>query len=230
MSHVTRSEAPKQTIQDGDKEIVVTDEKMWQQENMMVLSILQSSLETSILEAYSYYENTKYLWDTLQKVYGNVSNLSCMFEVKQAHNNLHQEGMEFTQYLENFRSLWFELEMLSPISTDPAALNERCEQDKRFGLLLNLNPVYNDLIKHILRSGKLSTLEEVCAHIQKEKGSLDLFGGKGDLALENKAVETPQANKVTYMHEERRFEGYEHCKKRTQEGAMLDRPPTSQAT
>jgi len=42
----------------------------------MVLSVLQSSLDSSIMEAYSHYETAKELWDTLHKVYGNTSNLT----------------------------------------------------------------------------------------------------------------------------------------------------------
>ena len=48
-----------------------TEDKKRGQEDLMVLSIIQNSLETSILEAYSCCETSKELWDTLQKVYGN---------------------------------------------------------------------------------------------------------------------------------------------------------------
>uniref|UniRef100_A0A0D2ZYX2 Uncharacterized protein n=2 Tax=Brassica oleracea var. oleracea TaxID=109376 RepID=A0A0D2ZYX2_BRAOL len=53
--------------------------------------------------------------------------------------------------------------MLRPASLDPDVLNERKEQDKVFALLFTLNPGYSDLIKHILRSEKLPSLEELCA-------------------------------------------------------------------
>ncbi|CAM8981982.1 unnamed protein product [Rhodiola kirilowii] len=185
----------------------------------MVLSIIQNSLEASILEAYSYCETAKDLWDTLQTVYGNTSNLSRVFEVKKAINNLCQEDMEFTQHFGKFRSLWAELEMLRPSTIDPATINERREQDKVFGLLLTLNPTYNDLIKHILRADKLPTLEEMCAQIQKEQGSLGLFGGKGELSMANKA-EAAQANKVVYKSEERKVFTCEFCKKK---GHMKDK-------
>src|SRR5690606_27723988 len=72
---------------------------------------------------------------------------------------------------------------------------------------------FNDLIKHILRSPKLPSIEEVCAQIQKEEGSLGLFGGKGEMSLANHA-ETVQANKAAYKAEERRSGGNcDHCKK-----------------
>ncbi|KAL0641477.1 hypothetical protein Bca4012_103059 [Brassica carinata] len=218
--HITSGEAPKLITQGGDKESVSEAEaEKWQQEDMMVMSALHSSLEPSILDAYSYCETAKELWETLKKVYGNTSNLSRVFEVKKSLNDLTQEDMEFTRHLGRFRTLWSELEMLRPSTTDPELLNERREQDKVFGLLLTLNPSYSGLIQHMLRAEKLPDLEDACAQIQKEQGSIGLFGGKGDLSLANAArtdhEEIPQANKAAHgKYEDRKFNGNcDHCKK-----------------
>ncbi|KAF8051915.1 hypothetical protein N665_1648s0001 [Sinapis alba] len=127
------------------------EEDKWAQEDLMVLSVMLSSLDGPIMEAYSYCETAKQLWDTLQKVYGNVSNLSRVFQVKKAISCLNQEDMDFNHHFGKFRALWAELEMLRPSTTDPIALEERREQDKVFALLLTLNSSYNDLIKHMLR-------------------------------------------------------------------------------
>ncbi|KAL0641523.1 hypothetical protein Bca4012_102753 [Brassica carinata] len=212
--HITQSEAPKLITYEGDKEIVECDEEKWEQDDQLVMSILQRSLEVSILEAYSYCETAKDLWDTLKKVYGNISNLSRVFEVKRAINSLTQEDMEFTKNLGRFRALWSELEMLRPGTTNLDELAERREQDKVFGLLLTLNPSYNSLIKHILRSGKLPDLEEVCAQVQKEEGSIGLFGGKGEITLANQA-EVPQANRASSnQYDAKKFTGNcDHCKR-----------------
>ena len=188
---VVEGKGAKQTSlgEDGKEDVDAAkgDGKKEGQADLMVLSIIQNSLAPHILEAYSYCETSKELWDTLQKVYGNVSNISRVFEVKRAINTLTQEDTDFSKHFGKFRSLWAELEMLRPSSVDPEVLNERKEQDKVFALLFTLNPVYGGLIKHILRSDKLPDLEELCAQIQKEQGSVELFGGKGDLILANKA-------------------------------------------
>ena len=220
--HLTTGDAPKLITQRGDQEEVSNEAAVekWQQEDMLVISVLHASLEPAILDDYSYCESAKELWDTLKKVYGNTSNLSRVFEVKQAINGLVQEDMEFTKHLGRFRSLWSELEILRPSTTDPDQLNERREQDKVFGLLLTLNPSYNHLINHMLRADKLPDLEDVCAQVQKEQGSMGLFGGKGELSLANKAAqddptEAPQANKASHgKYEDRKFNGNcDHCKK-----------------
>ena len=111
--HITAGEAPRAITQEGDAES--SEESVvekWQQEDMMVMSVLHASLEPAILDAYSYCETAKELWDTLKKVYGNVSNLNRVFEVKKAINELTQDDMEFTKHLGRFRTLWSELEML----------------------------------------------------------------------------------------------------------------------
>lgn len=94
--------------------------------------------------------------------------------------------------------------MLRLSSTDPIDLEERREQEKVFALLLTLNSSYNDLIKHMLKAKKLPSLDDVCAQIQKDQGSVELFGGKGDLnmapkaeAAEYKAAFKPENRRVT---------------------------------
>ncbi|XP_010496984.1 PREDICTED: uncharacterized protein LOC104774015 [Camelina sativa] len=210
--HVETDQLPKKANKgDGkeeteeDKEAELEKEAKWFQEDQTVLAILQNSLDAPILEAYSYCETAKELWDTLANVYGNITNLTRVFEVKKAINCLHQEDLEFTKHFGKFRSLWAELEMLRPSTIDPAILNERKEQDKVFGLLLTLNPAFNDLIKHILRGDKLPTLDDVCAQVQKEQGSLGLFSGKEELVMANKGI---------YKHEERKTAVCDHCKKK----------------
>ncbi|KAL0641708.1 hypothetical protein Bca4012_103634 [Brassica carinata] len=209
--HITPGEAPKLITQgEDDGEAASNAAEKWYQEDMLVMSVLHASLEPAILDAYSYCESAKELWDTLKKVYGNTSNLSRVFEVKQAINNLVQEDMEFTKHLGRFRSLWSEMEMLRPSTTDADELNKRREQDKVFGLLLTLNPAYNGLIQHLLREDILPDLEDVCARIQKEQGSIGLFAKKGDLSLASRANKAAAHGKF----EERRFNGNcDHCKK-----------------
>lgn len=88
------------------------EDSKWFQEDQTVHAILQSSLEQSILAAYSYSETAKDLWDTLKGVYGNVSTLNRIYEVKKALNSLQQEEKSFTKHFGEFRSLWAELETL----------------------------------------------------------------------------------------------------------------------
>ena len=76
-------------------------------------------------------------------------------------------------------------------------------------MLLTLNPGYDDLIRHILRNKELPSLDEVCAEIQKEHGSVGLFKRKGELVMANQAEGAESkpagvANKGYYKPEEKK--------------------------
>ena len=108
--------------------------------------------------------------------------------------------------------------MLRPSTNDPDTLEARREQDKVFGLLLTLNPSFNDVVRHILRDKELPGYDEVCARLQKEIGSDGLFGGgKGGLSLAHKAekVESASANKAYFKPRRGGDKSVtcEHCKK-----------------
>ncbi|KAL0705883.1 hypothetical protein Bca4012_072308 [Brassica carinata] len=176
--HITTSEAPRKITQGADgKEIVVVDEGKWGQEDLMVLSSLQGSLDTPIMEAYSHCETAKQLWETLHKIYGNTSNLTRIFEVKRAINNLQQEKMDFTKHFGKYSQLWSELDMLRPSTNDPNIIEERREQDKVFGLLLTLNP--NGLLGgkgELYMANKVEKVENAAAN----KAHFKPRGGGGD--------------------------------------------------
>ena len=106
----------------------------------------------------------------MHKVYGNTSNLTRIFAVKRAINNLQQKEGDFTKHLGKYSQLWSELEMLRPSTNDPDTLEARREKDKTFGLLLTLSPSFNDVVKHILRDKEIPCYDEVCAQLQKEIG------------------------------------------------------------
>ena len=136
-----------------------------------------------------------------------------MYELKKAINDLSQEEMEFNDHFGKFNSLWGELDSFRHSTIDPIILHERREQDKVFGLLLTLNPTFNDLVKHILRSDKLPSLEEVCSQIKKEQGSQDLFEGKESLSLASQAAASPLSLKVYHKKEEGRCLKCDHYKR-----------------
>ncbi|CAL9238766.1 unnamed protein product [Arabidopsis halleri] len=195
------------TFEDLKKLDESIDKDTWKQDDLNVLSALHCSLETSILEGYSYCETSKELWDTLANVFGNESNLTRIYEIKKALGELSQEDSDFNAHFGKYRSLVAELEMLRPFTTDAKTLKERREQDLVFGLMLTLNSSYTDVIQHILRDDKIPTLEQVCAKIQREYGSQGLFGSKGE--------SLPTANKVGMVKQDDKKTWFcDHCKKK----------------
>ncbi|KAF8058987.1 hypothetical protein N665_1239s0001 [Sinapis alba] len=185
-SHIIGADTSKRMMaQEEVQAHALKNEDKWVQEDQLALEIIHNSLSESILEAYSHCKTTKDLWESLKNVYGNFSNLNRVFEFKRIINNLSQEGVEFNLYFGKFSSLWAELDMLRPFSTDPDVIRKRYEPDKVFSLLLNLSTSYNQLIKHILRQEKLPDLDDVCAQIQKEQTSHTLFTKERKPALKD---------------------------------------------
>ena len=201
-SHVVSPPPPQDEKAEGSKSTLAEDGK-WYREDQIVMVILTSSLDPHIQASYPFCDTAKELWDTLEKVFGNITNTTRVFEIKKALSTLTQEDMEFNIFFGKRAALWAELDMLQPVSTDMKILNERREQDKVFGLLAGLNPVYNDLVKHILRADKVPSLDEACAQIQKEQGSYGMVGEKKEL---------PTANRVMYKRDEKKRPTCEHCK------------------
>ncbi|KAG7559383.1 Integrase catalytic core [Arabidopsis thaliana x Arabidopsis arenosa] len=70
----------------------------------------------------------------------------------------------------------------------------------------------NPSIKHLLRADKLQNLEEVCSQIQKEQGSLGLFGSKGELVSGNSS-ELTSANRGNFNTNRGKAPWCDHCKK-----------------
>lgn len=177
------------TLAGGGAESSSSLEKKWQQEDIMVLPSLLSSLAPIILETHCYCESAKEVWSTLCKVYGSFSSTSRVFEIKKAIIDLSQEGEEFTSHLGKLSTPWSKLEILRPKSMDIDVLNKGREQDK------------------------LPTLEDVCAQVQKEERTHGLLKTKEGLTIASEAEASNQSNEEAYKKVERGDLQSEHCKK-----------------
>lgn len=147
-------------------------------------------------------------------VYGNISNINRIFEVKRALNILQQEDRMFKYFYGEFRGLWAELNLLRPPTTNVMVLNERREQDQVFGLILSLNSSFKGLIHHILRFDTLPSLNEVYMMVQKEEGSKELFHGASETAFVSRGSPLLQTTK-------RNNNRCDHCKRSGHQGEIL---------
>ncbi|CAB4304375.1 unnamed protein product [Prunus armeniaca] len=83
--------------------------------------------------------------------------------------SLHQEGKPFIQLLGSMKSMWNELEVYHPHTTNATVLLKRYEEDKIFQLLASLSSEYEDLRSHVLMNLDLPSFANVCATIQREE-------------------------------------------------------------
>ncbi|XP_010534031.1 PREDICTED: uncharacterized protein LOC104809686 [Tarenaya hassleriana] len=195
------------TAEDGTITIVEKSEEeksSWFQEDQLVLSLIHSSLEASVLSTYIHKDTPKDLWDTLEGIYGNLSNSSRIYEFKKSLHTITQRGQPFNKLLGELSALWAELDELRPVSTDSKIIAQRNEQDKVYTLLLSLDGTYGDLIHHVLRQTELPSLNEVCMNIKREEGGRNLFQGTTELAHFRKFQPSSRDKKTPFC---------EHCKK-----------------
>ncbi|KAB2607912.1 hypothetical protein D8674_011080 [Pyrus ussuriensis x Pyrus communis] len=86
-----------------------------------------------------------------------LNNAARVFQLKKNISNIQQEGKPFVQLLGSMKSMWNELEMYRPHTTEASLLLKRVEEDKIFQLF------------HILMNPELPSFTSVCATIQREE-------------------------------------------------------------
>lgn len=72
-------------------------------------------------------------------------------------------------HLGTMKSMWNEVDIYKPHTTDANELLKRAEEDKVFQLLASLGPEYEDFRNHILMSLELPSLSSICPTIQCEE-------------------------------------------------------------
>ena len=116
---------------------------------------LLNSMERKLAELFSYSESSLTLWTTVKEMYGNQNNSARIFQLKKDISNLQQEGKTFVQRLGSFTSMWNELDVYRPHTTNPTVLLKKTEEDKKFQLLASLSLEYENLRSHILMNYEL---------------------------------------------------------------------------
>ncbi|XP_038699708.1 uncharacterized protein LOC119997007 [Tripterygium wilfordii] len=144
-----------------DKSIVVPDVnstqyKSWIAQDKMVQTWLLNSMELHVAEIFSYYESFADLWDAVKEMYGNQNNAARVFQLKRDIACLQQEGKSFVQFLGSMKSIWNELSVYRPHTTDSAAMH------------IASNPVFHERTKHI----------EVDCHYVREQVQSQLISTK----------------------------------------------------
>ncbi|XP_062006532.1 uncharacterized protein LOC133723659 [Rosa rugosa] len=141
----------------------------WLCKDQLVMSWLLNSMEPKITEIFSYSESSMHLWKHVKEMYGNQNNSARVFQLKKDIASLQQEEKSFVQYLASLTSMWNELDVYRPHTTDANVLLKRAEEDKIFQLLANLGSEYEDLRSHILMNSELPSFKSVCGTVQREE-------------------------------------------------------------
>ena len=155
-------------------------------------------MERKLAEIFSYSESAYQLWETVKEMYGSQNNAARVFQLKKDISNLQQDGKPFVQLLGSMKSMWNELEIYRPHTTDVALLRKRAEEDKIFQLLYSLDSTYEDIRCHILMNTELPSFTNVCATIQREEVRRKVMN-------KDTMASTPEVR--AYLTNERKYKG-----------------------
>ena len=133
------------------------------------MSLLLNTMEKHVAEIFSYSNSSQDLWKALEDMYGNQNNYARVFQLKKDIASIQQEGKAFVQHFGRLKTMWNELDVYLPHTTDLNILLKHAEEDRIYQLLGSLSPEYEDLRSHILMSQELPSFNNVCATIQKEE-------------------------------------------------------------
>ncbi|KAM5569030.1 hypothetical protein ABKV19_016516 [Rosa sericea] len=141
----------------------------WLCKDQLVMSWLLNSMEPKLSELFSYSESAYHLWRSVYDMYGNQNNAARVFQLKKEIAGLQQGDKTFVQHLGSLKSMWNELNLYRPHTTDATTLLKRADEDKVFQMLASLGSEYEDLRSHLLMNSELPSFSSVCNTIQREE-------------------------------------------------------------
>ncbi|XP_068329144.1 uncharacterized protein [Pyrus communis] len=80
-----------------------------------------------------------------------------------------QSDQAFVQHLGSLKTMWNELNLYRPHTTDSAILLKRADEDKVFQLLASLGSEYENLRSHLLMTHELHSFVSVCYAVQRDE-------------------------------------------------------------
>ena len=162
-------------------EITSPTYEAWLCTYQLVMSLLLNTMEKHVAEIFSYSESSRDLWNLVKDMYGNQNNYERVFQLKKDIASVQQEGKSFMQHLGSLKTMWNELDVYLPHTTDASILLKRGEEDKIYQLLGSLSSEYEDLRGHILMRQELPSFKSVCATVQREKARKKARNGETSL-------------------------------------------------
>ena len=116
---------------------------------------------------------TKYIWDAIQQTYSKAKDAAQVYEVKVKTFAAKQGSKIVTEYANQLKTLWQELDHYRVIKTkcpeDAVDLKDFIEQDRVYNFLLGLNPEFDQVRIQILGKQEVPCFNEVMALIRGEE-------------------------------------------------------------
>ncbi|KAM1263469.1 hypothetical protein ACFX15_027939 [Malus domestica] len=99
----------------------------WLCKDQLVMSWLLNSMGSKVSEIFNFSESAFDLWKAVKEMYGNQNYAARIIQLQRSLSILNQDGKSFIEHLRRLKSLWNELDLYHPHTTDLAVLLKRAE-------------------------------------------------------------------------------------------------------
>ncbi|XP_034693588.1 uncharacterized protein LOC117920265 [Vitis riparia] len=145
----------------------------WDEEDSMIMAWLWNSMIPEISDTCMFLATAKDIWDAIQQTYSKARDAAQVYKVKVKTVAAKQGDKTVTEYANQLKSLWQELDHYKVIKTkcpeDAAILKDFIEQDRVYDFLVGLNPEFDQVRIQILGKQEVPCFNEVVALIRGEE-------------------------------------------------------------
>ena len=116
----------------------------WDEEDSMIMTWLWNFMTLEISDTCMFLAMAKDIWDAIQQTYSTARDAAQVYEVNVKMIAIKQGSKTVTEYANESKALWQELDHYRVIKTkcpeDVAVLKDFIEQDRVYDFLVGLNP------------------------------------------------------------------------------------------
>ena len=145
----------------------------WDEEDSMIMAWLWNSMTPEISDTCMFLATAKDIWDAIQQTYSKARDTAQVYEVKVKTIAAKQGSKTVTEYANQLKALWQELDHYRMIKTkcleDAVVLKDFIEQDRVYDFLVGLNPEFDQVRIQILGKQEVPCFNEVVALIRGEE-------------------------------------------------------------
>lgn len=152
---------------------------IWDEEDSMIMAWLWNSMIPEISDTCMFLSTAKEIWDAIEQTYSKAKDAAQVYDVKVKTVAAKQGNKSVTEYANQLKSLWMELDHYRVVKThcaaDSAVLKEFIEQDRVYDFLVGLNPEFDQVRIQILGKPEVPSLNEVVAIVRSEESRRNLM-------------------------------------------------------
>ena len=146
---------------------------VWDEEDFMIMVWLWNSMTPEISDTCMFLAMAKDIWDAIQQTYSKARDAAQVYEVKVKTIAAQRESKIVTEYANQLKTLWQELDHYRVIKTKcpegSIVLKDFIEQDRVYDFLIGLNLEFDQVRIQILGKQEVLCFNEVVALIRGEE-------------------------------------------------------------